>query len=100
MNQSEGNGSGARELVPGVLGRGNAAGNDSMSIFTTLEEWNETQTSMWRKFSSDAPRPNRIACPNCNAELVDPTPNIQISGNPPRLNVECPKCGFKGTRVA
>jgi uncharacterized protein with PIN domain len=46
-------------------------------------------------------RPNGIACPKCQAELLDVTPNLVLPDFPPlQKAVRCPKCGWYGQRLA
>lgn len=62
-----------------------------------LEDWNKDRAKAI--FDANAPGPNGIACPACNAELWDTNPMMILASNPPQLNVHCPKCGFKSYRI-
>lgn len=48
---------------------------------------------------ADAPRPNGLACDFCGGELWDSAPMRLLTSYPPRLEVHCPGCGWKGTRL-
>ena len=43
-------------------------------------------------------RKNGIACDVCGEELYDSDTNTQLLSYPPKYEVHCKKCGFKGTR--
>ena len=45
-------------------------------------------------------RPNGIACPECNLELVDTDNRYTLTSNPPQKNIHCPACGWAGYRIA
>lgn len=45
------------------------------------------------------PQLNGIACPNCGKELYDSDYYI-LTSNPPKKNIHCEECGFKGYRLA
>ena len=49
--------------------------------------------------NSNEPRPNGIACPECGKELVDSSPNLILTSNPPQTSTACPECGYTGRRV-
>lgn len=67
----------------------------------TLEEHNkerEQSYELWRK--RQEPHPNGIACPKCGEELWDSNPMVTLYSNPPKKYVHCPKCGYRGYRLA
>jgi len=43
--------------------------------------------------------PNEISCPKCGRELLDTYPKIVPVGYPPRQNIHCSNCDYKGYRV-
>ena len=45
------------------------------------------------------PHPNGIKCPECEGELWDSNPCRVLCSHPPKLNVHCPKCNYKGYRI-
>jgi len=63
------------------------------------EKW---RSSGPRKQSKGDTKPvlNGIQCPGCHAELMDTHPNVTITSAPPRKEVHCPSCGWKGRRIA
>jgi len=66
----------------------------------TLNEWNDSRYAHWRDPESRKPKHNEIACPNCGEELFDRTPGLIEPGNPPRIEVHCAACEYRGRRVA
>jgi transcription elongation factor Elf1 len=64
----------------------------------SLDEFNKSRASAIKK--AKTPHPNGLNCPQCKAELWDSSPTLRLSSNPPQLNVHCPKCGYKGYRIA
>jgi len=40
-----------------------------------------------------------IACPKCGTEMINPSPNMVLTSNPPQINVLCPKCDHRGYAV-
>lgn len=66
----------------------------------TLNEWNDSRYAHWRDPESRKPKHNEIACPNCGEELFDRTPGLIEPGNPPRIEVRCAACEYRGRRVA
>lgn len=68
-----------------------------MAKLRTLAEHNDMVhhgVDEWNK-----PRPNGIACPKCEKELLDTCPGIMLASNPPRKYVHCPACGYRGYRL-
>lgn len=67
---------------------------------TKLSEWNEERISkiLNMPFSGEVMF-NGLMCPDCGGELSDTNPNSVIVSSPPRLQVNCVKCGFNGYRV-
>jgi len=41
-----------------------------------------------------------INCPKCKEELWDSASMCTLTSNPPQKNVHCPKCGYRGYRLA
>jgi hypothetical protein len=62
----------------------------------TLDEFNRSR----RPTRSDAPAPNGIACPDCGGELWDSSPSTLLLTSPPKKNVHCPACHYRGFRLA
>ena len=62
-----------------------------------LNEHNEEATRGYLDFGK--PRPNGIACPECGEELWDSNPASVLASYPPKLNVHCLACGYRGYRV-
>lgn len=44
-------------------------------------------------------RLNRIACPDCGAELMDTNPDNALASWPPQIAVHCSECGYTGSRI-
>jgi ribosomal protein L37E len=42
---------------------------------------------------------NGIACPRCGEELDDENPNRMLLCNPPKTEIICFSCGYKGYRA-
>lgn len=67
----------------------------------TLDKFN---TDRFKHYDSMAklnqPHPNGIKCPECGKELWDSRPMITLTTSPPRKDIHCPKCGYKGYRLA
>lgn len=63
-----------------------------------LDEYNSDRRIL---HSYDAgPRRNGIACPRCAAELLDTSPMITLTSDPPQKEIGCSKCGYRGYRIA
>lgn len=71
-----------------------------MSKLKTLTEHNSQRHKFHASWQSIEPIPNGIACPGCGKELVDITPNITLTSNPPQKNTKCLNCGYVGYRIA
>ncbi len=67
-------------------------------MLKTLEEHNAEARK--RHCETEQPHPNRIACPECGGELIDSEPGVTLNSNPPKKNVICLGCGYRGYRVA
>ena len=67
---------------------------------TTLEGHNAVAWSTHNYLYSGEPRPNGIACPKCGEEMMDSNPMITLTSHPAQKNVHCPKCEYKGYRIA
>jgi len=68
-------------------------------IVKTLSEYNKERVEFYRKNVGSACS-NNIACPKCEYELCDSSPNITLAGHPPQKNIHCVQCGFTGLRIA
>lgn len=66
----------------------------------TLEEYNERKNERMEIHKLISERKNGIACPTCGEELIDTTPNVLLTSNPPQKNIECMNCGYIGYRLA
>lgn len=64
----------------------------------TLDQHNAERLEAIRR--TNEPHPNGIACPVCNAELWDSSPLDLLVSNPPKKNVHCPNCEYRGYRLA
>jgi hypothetical protein len=59
----------------------------------TLEEYNRDSKALDDlKFKARA----GVACDKCGEELVYPHPGMILTSYPPKMEVLCPSCGFKG----
>ena len=65
----------------------------------SLKEFNSERYKNHESYSN-IPRPNGIACPKCNLELLDSDPSTQLASNPPQKNIHCPSCDYVGYRIA
>lgn len=67
----------------------------------TLTEHNQEMHEAHHKAVEEYGKPklNGIACPECGAELMDSTPHITLTSNPPQKNVKCSVCDYVGYRV-
>lgn len=67
----------------------------------TLDEWNKERIEEIRKIREEANKPamNGLACPKCGSELKDTRPSMLLMSNPPQLDVDCLRCGFRGYRI-
>lgn len=68
-----------------------------MPDLISLEDFNRSRTAGIRQTTN---QPNGIACPDCGKELVDPHPSHVLACNPPKTDVTCPSCGYRGYRYA
>ncbi len=67
----------------------------------TLSEFNREQYEAYQQTeNSMKPHPNGIECPKCKEELWDSASMCTLTSNPPQKNVHCPKCGYRGYRLA
>lgn len=64
-----------------------------MRKLKTLEE--HDAESIRGYASVGLPRFNGIECPKCKSELVD-SDNFVLTSNPPKKNISCPKCCYRG----
>ena len=71
-----------------------------MKHLITLSDWNKQVGEQVHDWMCNEPQPNGIACEKCGAELLDTTPNMICSSLPPKKNVNCEQCGWKGWRLA
>lgn len=68
----------------------------------TLAEHNKERTEAYdtARKKRQEPCANGIACPECGEELWDSNPMLTRSSSPPKKDVHCPKCDYRGYRVA
>ena len=66
----------------------------------SLDEHNSTANVFHSAWNQNAPRPNGIACPKCEEELMDSQPMMTLTSNPPKKDIHCPKCNYRGFRIA
>ena len=66
----------------------------------SLDEHNSEAWVAQTGWFSNEPKPNGIACPNCGEELMDTNPMSTLTSYPAQKNVHCPKCEYKGYRIA
>jgi len=66
----------------------------------SLEEHNQERSDDYQGIYNPNPKPNGIECPKCKEELHDTQPNMVLTSYPPKKNVGCLKCGYKGYRIA
>jgi DNA-directed RNA polymerase subunit RPC12/RpoP len=55
-------------------------------------------TSDMLNSNSKKAKPNGIACPKCESELLDTNPIEVLTSLPPKKHIACPKCDFRGYR--
>ena len=53
-----------------------------------------------KSYGGQEPIKNGIACPQCGRELLDTTPNLVLTSYPPKKNIHCGNCEYKGYRYA
>jgi uncharacterized protein with PIN domain len=70
------------------------------SKLISLEEHDAIIAEQMHDFSCNEPKRNGVACPRCQAELYDQTPNMILASNPPKKKIRCAKCGWNGYRLA
>lgn len=73
-----------------------------MSGLKSLDEFNANRREAYRRMDEELDRgcPNGIACPDCGAELFDTSPNCTLMSNPPKKDIHCPECKYRGYRIA
>jgi len=67
-----------------------------MKTLKSLDDFNHERRQALQK--DNELRPNGIACPKCNAELLD-IPGQVLLSNPPKIPITCNACGYRGSRV-
>ncbi len=65
----------------------------------SLYAHNEKAGMAYYKARTGKPKPNGLGCPDCGSELLDTSQDIMLLTSPPKLNVHCSHCEFKGFRV-
>ena len=69
-----------------------------------LKTLNDFNAKKWEEYEvireSQQPHPNGIACPKCGKELWDGNPMTTLPSDPPKKNIDCPECGYRGYRWA
>lgn len=84
-----------KQAPHGDSGQMNATDNSKESQqLISLEEHNRLMSDKYRK--ANDPRP----CPNCGKQLLDSAPQVRLMSSPPKAQVYCDACGFRGTRIA
>lgn len=71
-----------------------------MKRLQSLASHNAQKSALHACLNSSEPCPNGIACPKCGAELLDSDPVATLTSIPPKKNVNCPECDYRGYRVA
>lgn len=66
----------------------------------TLMEHDSERLGLYYGLWENSPKPNGIGCPQCGSELVDSQPSVTLTSNPPKKDVHCPKCDYRGYRLA
>ncbi len=67
----------------------------------SLEDWNNRAGHRYGEpWKSSMNVPNGIACPKCHAELVDCDRRVLLTSAPPKYDIKCMACGWKGYRYA
>jgi len=67
----------------------------------TLEQHDTERWEAHRSFQNGQnPHPNGIACPKCGKELWDSNPMLTLTSNPPKKDIHCPACDYRGYRLA
>ncbi len=68
----------------------------------TLKEFNQERSKQYEDASAKLKpnQSNEIQCPICGTELFDTNPEVLLLSNPPKKNVHCGGCDFKGYRIA
>ena len=64
-----------------------------------LDDFNANSAAVWHNLNNDEPVKNGIACPSCNAELMDSNPRVTLASYPPQKNTKCSECEYVGYRV-
>lgn len=62
----------------------------------TLKKLNVQHNRM--QHQSNLPKLNGYECPECGAELFDSSPLMIKTSSPPKLDIHCSKCSYKGYR--
>jgi DNA-directed RNA polymerase subunit RPC12/RpoP len=66
----------------------------------SLAEHNSSASTWHMSMYSNLPLPNGIECPECGEELMDTNPMMTLTSMPPKKNVHCTKCNYRGYRIA
>jgi len=63
----------------------------------TLKDHNKERHDQYKVLMAfyQYPKPNGIECPECGYELND-LDNATLTSNPPKKNVGCPACKWRG----
>lgn len=64
----------------------------------TLDEFNAKRHAVYREQSQS--RLNGIECPKCGSELMDTNPSLILVSFPPKKDINCADCGYRGYRIA
>jgi len=71
------------------------------SMLKPLDLHNKERTDAHVKLQQklSTPGPTGLKCPDCGKELFDSNARVILNPQPPKKEVHCPYCRFKGTRV-
>ena len=64
----------------------------------SLKEHNDHAYMSYMKSAEACP--NEISCPECGKELWDTTPMLTLTSYPPKMNIHCRACDYRGYRLA
>ena len=76
------------------------ANNQRRVRMKSLDAFNRERMCSHTTTDMNKPIKNGIACPECDAELMDTTPSMTLCSDPPQKNINCSKCKYVGYRIA
>lgn len=65
-------------------------------MMKTLEEHNKY---VYNLYTQEKTYSAGVKCDDCGTEMILPEPNVVLTSYPPKVKVECPKCGKTGLKV-